>query len=149
MEMFTDLISSQLEFRYLGEEIGIREYIDTSTNVFQHVKNTGQDHDGLYPLVYNPRSNSFKSQRVSMGGLGDSFYEYLLKVWLQGGEKETYLREMYDKAMNGVMKHLLQVTSKSKLAYVASANSIGSNAQNVRSYESILSFTMKTDTVSS
>lgn len=24
-----------------------------------------------------------------MGALGDSFYEYLLKAWLQGGKRET------------------------------------------------------------
>ena len=36
---------------------------------------------------------------VSMGALGDSFYEYLLKAWLQSGKKDTVAREMYDHAI--------------------------------------------------
>lgn len=41
--------------------------------------------------------------QVTFGALGDSFYEYLLKTWLQGGRKERWLRNMYDRAMDGVM----------------------------------------------
>ncbi|CAN0483024.1 unnamed protein product [Scytosiphon promiscuus] len=32
--------------------------------------------------------------QVTFGALGDSFYEYLLKAWLQGGMKETSYRSM-------------------------------------------------------
>ena len=31
-----------------------------------------------------------------MGAMGDSFYEYLLKAWLQSGKKDEEAREMYD-----------------------------------------------------
>ena len=41
--------------------------------------------------------------KVTFGALGDSFYEYLLKTWLQGGKKEKWLRDMYDRAMDGVV----------------------------------------------
>lgn len=55
--------------------------------------------------------------------MGDSFYEYLLKVWLQGNKKETYIREMYDKAINGMSKELLQKSSKKGMLYIANINS--------------------------
>jgi mannosyl-oligosaccharide alpha-1,2-mannosidase len=42
-----------------------------------------------------------------MGALSDSFYEYLLKMWLQGGKKETRWRKMYDEAVEGMTQHLL------------------------------------------
>lgn len=32
-----------------------------------------------------------------MGALGDSFYEYLLKVWLLGSRLSTELRAAYDR----------------------------------------------------
>lgn len=32
--------------------------------------------------------------QVTFGALGDSFYEYLLKAWLQGGKTEPTYREM-------------------------------------------------------
>ncbi len=46
--------------------------------------------------------------KVSLGALGDSFYEYLLKVWMQGGRSEDNYRRMYDEAMDGVDKLLVQ-----------------------------------------
>lgn len=36
---------------------------------------------------------------VSMGALGDSFYEYLLKSWFQSGKTDTEARRMYDEAV--------------------------------------------------
>lgn len=54
--------------------------------------------------------------------MGDSFYEYLLKVWIQGGKKETFLREMYDKAIDGMTNELLVKSSPSKYLYIANLN---------------------------
>ena len=36
---------------------------------------------------------------VSIGALGDSFYEYLLKSWLVTSKKDTEAHDMYMKAM--------------------------------------------------
>ena len=41
----------------------------------------------------------FVSEHTSVGALGDSFYEYLLKVWLQSGKTDKVARDMYDFAM--------------------------------------------------
>lgn len=40
---------------------------------------------GLYPtLIHNLQSSlSFANNDISIGAMGDSFYEYLLKIWLQ------------------------------------------------------------------
>ena len=40
---------------------------------------------GLYPtFIYNSKQPpSFGNSDISIGAMGDSFYEYLLKVWLQ------------------------------------------------------------------
>lgn len=53
-----------------------------------------------------------------MGALGDSFYEYLLKAWIQSGGRDMDARKMYDEAMVAVEKHLLQ-KSVSGLTYFA------------------------------
>jgi hypothetical protein len=45
-----------------------------------------------------------QNHQITFGALGDSFYEYLLKVWLQGGRKEREYRRMFDEAMDGMMK---------------------------------------------
>ncbi|CAN0020821.1 unnamed protein product, partial [Discosporangium mesarthrocarpum] len=46
--------------------------------------------------------------QVTFGALGDSFYEYLLKVWIQGGRTEGRYRSMYDRAMDGVAEILVK-----------------------------------------
>ena len=38
-------------------------------------------------------------ESVSLGALGDSFYEYLLKSWLQSGKTDNSARKLYDEAM--------------------------------------------------
>ena len=35
----------------------------------------------------------------SIGALGDSFYEYLLKAWIQSGKVDIESRMMYDEAV--------------------------------------------------
>lgn len=53
---------------------------------------------------------------MSMGALGDSFYEYLLKAWIQSGKEDQEARQMYDDAMQAAIQHMLR-TSHSGLVY--------------------------------
>jgi hypothetical protein len=58
----------------------------------------------------SPQSGEFSGENIRLGSRGDSYYEYLLKVWLQQGKSRdgnsTYLHDMYEEAMKGV-RHLL------------------------------------------
>ncbi len=53
-----------------------------------------------------------------MGGLADSFYEYLLKSWIQSGKTDQEAREMFDEAMKAMFKYMLQ-TSPGGLMYIS------------------------------
>lgn len=55
---------------------------------------------------------------MSLGALGDSFYEYLLKAWIQSGQTDTQAREMYDDAMAAIKEHMIR-TSNGGLMYVS------------------------------
>ena len=46
----------------------------------------------LYPNYLNPKTGKWGQQHTSMGALGDSFYEYLLKEWLRSGKKDLQVR---------------------------------------------------------
>jgi len=51
------------------------------------------------PLFLSPITGNFTSRRISLGALGDSYYEYLLKLWVlkgKGPENEIY-RSMWEK----------------------------------------------------
>lgn len=43
-----------------------------------------------------------------MGALGDSFFEYLLKAWLQSNKEDNEARQMFDDAMQAVFQHMLR-----------------------------------------
>lgn len=48
----------------------------------------------------------FPTDHVSIGGLGDSFYEYLIKSWLMSDKKDSEAKKMYDDALE-VRRELL------------------------------------------
>jgi hypothetical protein len=119
--ILSELGSVQLEFRYLAEKVKDTSYEQKSMRPFQ-VMYAQHPSTGLYPIKVSTRDGRFAETQVTFGALGDSFYEYLLKVWLQGGRKETWLREMYDKAMDGVMDKLLLASDVSGLAFLSDWN---------------------------
>ncbi|CAG9557932.1 unnamed protein product [Danaus chrysippus] len=59
-----------------------------------------------------------KNQHTSLGALGDSFYEYLLKAWILSDNEDVQAREMFDEAMQAALDKMLR-TSPSGLAYLA------------------------------
>lgn len=50
-------------------------------------------------LHLHPSLFSFVTDHTSVGGLGDSFYEYLLKAWLMSDKTDHEARKMYDDAI--------------------------------------------------
>uniref|UniRef100_A0A2K5YMG5 alpha-1,2-Mannosidase n=2 Tax=Mandrillus leucophaeus TaxID=9568 RepID=A0A2K5YMG5_MANLE len=55
---------------------------------------------------------------VSVGGLGDSFYEYLIKSWLMSGKTDMEAKNMYYEALEAIETYLLNV-SPGGLTYIA------------------------------
>jgi len=78
--------------------------------------------DGLYPIYINPSNGNFANNKITFGAMGDSFYEYMLKCWLQLGQKDDYLRKMFDDSMDGVSKKLHQKSTPTGLSYIADLN---------------------------
>lgn len=58
-------------------------------------------------------------EHISVGALGDSFYEYLLKAWIQSGGKDIQARQMYDEAVKAIEDNLVQKSQQSGLTYLA------------------------------
>jgi hypothetical protein len=65
---------------------------------------------------------AFANSKLTFGAMADSVYEYMLKIWIQGGKTEPMYREMYDKAMEGMHNELLQTSTPSGLTYIADKN---------------------------
>lgn len=43
---------------------------------------------------------------MTLGALGDSFFEYLLKLWLLADKRIPKYQRMYDEAARGVLQHM-------------------------------------------
>lgn len=125
----------QLENRYLSHVTGEPQFARKTEHAIEILREISRD-DGLFPIFVrnsfseqeaqqqpklsdgNPKPQ-FTTTKVTFGAMGDSLYEYFLKVWLQGGKTEPMYREMYDKAIQSMHDKLLQFSNPSKLAYVA------------------------------
>ncbi|KAH0631209.1 hypothetical protein JD844_005426 [Phrynosoma platyrhinos] len=73
---------------------------------------------GLYPNFLSPVTGNWVQHHVSIGGLGDSFYEYLIKSWLMSDKRDVEAKTMYDNALAAIEKHLVK-KSAGGLTYIA------------------------------
>ncbi|XP_051955340.1 endoplasmic reticulum mannosyl-oligosaccharide 1,2-alpha-mannosidase-like isoform X2 [Xyrauchen texanus] len=114
-----EVTSIQLEFRELSRLTHDPQYQTAVEEVTRQVHKLEGKHDGLVPMFINTNSGKFTRRGAfTLGARADSYYEYLLKQWLQGGKKETELLEDYIQAIEGVKKNLLRQTSLSKLTFI-------------------------------
>ncbi|KPP66808.1 endoplasmic reticulum mannosyl-oligosaccharide 1,2-alpha-mannosidase-like [Scleropages formosus] len=116
-----EVASIQLEFRELSRLTQDPQYQASKAvdEVMKIVHRLDGKHDGLVPLFINTNSGQFTHRGVfTLGARADSYYEYLLKQWIQGGKKEKELLEDYLQAVEGVKKNLLRKTLSHGLTFV-------------------------------
>lgn len=99
----------QVEFLTLAYHTGEAKYAAPAMKALDGI--LGRSYNvpqGLYPnFLTSDGSWNGANNNVAMGALGDSFYEYLLKVWLLTGKKYNRLRDAYldmVRAVHGSMK---------------------------------------------
>lgn len=106
-----------MEFAYLSDITGnpiYKQLVERVRTVIQESTRPGT----LYPNYLNPKTGKWGQQHTSMGALGDSFYEYLLKEWLRSGKQDTISKDLFDQAAIDVENELVK-TSNSGLMYFA------------------------------
>ncbi|XP_073974597.1 alpha-Mannosidase class I b [Rhodnius prolixus] len=114
----SEVTTLQLEFRDLSRASNQPKFEEAASRVSLHV-HTLPKTDGLVPVFINPRTGQFQSYAdIKLGARGDSYYEYLVKQWIQTGKTIDYLRDDYLEAVDGMKKHLTRRTPNSKLLFV-------------------------------
>ncbi|KLJ10937.1 mannosyl-oligosaccharide alpha-1,2-mannosidase [Blastomyces silverae] len=106
----------QLEMKYLANLTGNEIYWRKAEKIMQVLDDNGMQ-DGLLPIFIDPRSGHFTTKEIRLGSRGDSYYEYLLKQYLQTSEP-IYL-EMWSEALAGIQKHMVTTTKFSNMHFVA------------------------------
>ncbi|KAK0667578.1 family 47 putative glycoside hydrolase [Cercophora samala] len=107
----------QLEFKYLAKLTGEKDFWDKAEKVMQVVDDNGAE-DGLVPIFIFATTGKFHGENIRLGSRGDSYYEYLIKQYLQTNKKEPVYQEMWDEALQGVRKHLITYTEPSQFTII-------------------------------
>ncbi|KAK2518671.1 Man1c1 [Columba guinea] len=106
----------EVNIRYIGGLLAAYYLTGEEVMNIRKVLNRVEKPQGLYPNFLSPvtgnwvqRSNYVMNLKffsgfpttdhVSIGGLGDSFYEYLIKSWLMSDKKDSEAKKMYDDAL--------------------------------------------------
>uniref|UniRef100_A0A8C1GDI9 alpha-1,2-Mannosidase n=1 Tax=Cyprinus carpio TaxID=7962 RepID=A0A8C1GDI9_CYPCA len=106
-----------LEFMHLSALSGRPVFAEKVMNI-RKVLNRLDKPQGLYPNYLNPNSGQWGQHHVSVGGLGDSFYEYLLKAWLMSDKTDEEGKKLYYDALQAIEKNLIRKSSGG-LTYIA------------------------------
>ncbi len=122
----SEVSTIQLEFRDLSRATGNSEYEDKAEAVSQ-ILHSGKPYDGLVPIFINANTGysismtnllmflltvlsltgKYRTQStITLGARGDSYYEYLLKQWIQTGKTQNYLKDDFVQAISGVSKNI-------------------------------------------
>jgi len=93
----------QLEMKYLSEITGDPSFRAAADKALDVVLARGDVYDGLYPIHLDASlSDRPVTNLTGVAAFADSFYEYLLKLWLHSGKREERYRVAYDNAVEGI-----------------------------------------------
>uniref|UniRef100_A0A164V9Q0 alpha-1,2-Mannosidase n=1 Tax=Daucus carota subsp. sativus TaxID=79200 RepID=A0A164V9Q0_DAUCS len=119
--ILADSGTEQLEFIALSQRTGDPKYQEKAENAILQFNKTFPL-DGLLGIYINPHRGT-PSSTITFGAMGDSFYEYLLKVWIQGNRTAAVklYRDMWETSMTGLLS-LVKKTTPSSFTYIAEKN---------------------------
>ncbi|ODQ83033.1 glycoside hydrolase family 47 protein [Babjeviella inositovora NRRL Y-12698] len=112
-----EVATLQLEFKYLAKLTGEKMYWDKVEKIME-VLERNQPEAGLVPIYVNPDTGKFKGNLIRLGSRGDSYYEYLLKQFLQTNRQEPVYYDMYLEAVQGIKKHLTRKSQPNGLTFI-------------------------------
>ncbi|EHY51897.1 mannosyl-oligosaccharide alpha-1,2-mannosidase [Exophiala dermatitidis] len=108
----------QLEMKYLSKITGEPVYWQQAEKVMEAI-DAQHPQDGLVPIFIYPSTGQFRGENIRLGSRGDSYYEYLIKQYLQTGGVENVYLDMWEEALAGVKKHLVTYSKHASLTILA------------------------------
>ncbi|KAK4236480.1 glycoside hydrolase [Achaetomium macrosporum] len=108
----------QLEMKYLSHLTGDKRYWRRAEKAMQVLDDNAME-AGLLPIFVNPETGQFTTAEIRLGSRGDSYYEYLIKQYLQTSGQELIYQQMWEEALAGIQTHLITTTRRAGLKIVA------------------------------
>eukprot|EP00457_Paulinella_chromatophora_P003271 gb/GEZN01003278.1/.p1 GENE.gb/GEZN01003278.1/~~gb/GEZN01003278.1/.p1 ORF type:complete len:678 (+),score=69.99 gb/GEZN01003278.1/:24-2057(+) len=99
----------QLEFCYLSRHLKDPLYCRLAEALISFLETKSGVFPGLYATDVNTRTGEFVNDHISLGAMGDSYYEYLIKMWIWTGKPadSMYLR-MYKQSVQSVLEKFIK-----------------------------------------
>lgn len=70
-------------------------------------------------MFLSPQTGKFrKSTTLTFGARSDSYYEYLIKQWLQTGKTIDWMRNDYEEAMEAMSQKLWRTSEPNKFGFI-------------------------------
>jgi len=101
----------QMEFFALARHTGRTQFREIAATVFDVLDKNGPapvDGGRLWPIHVRPETGRSSGATVSWGAMGDSYYEYLLKLWVLTGKKHEQYKRMYLQSIKGMQNRLVR-----------------------------------------
>ncbi|KAJ3023919.1 Mannosyl-oligosaccharide 1,2-alpha-mannosidase IB [Thoreauomyces humboldtii] len=130
----------QLELQFLADVTDNLVYSAKALKAYDILHSAVLPFPGLYPTKWPvekvPDIKTPMQEKYSVGAEADSFYEYLLKMWLSTGE--TKWRDMYDQSAEVIKEHMVQYDGKN--AYIPDATSTSAGFSQKSSFHHLSCF---------
>lgn len=104
--------SVQLELRalaHLSDQALLKNLRTKSENIIADLQNASshtirlpERWKALLPFSLSLNSGKYQTNMVTLGAPADSYFEYLVKCWLQGGKKERKFWILFEQVMDGL-----------------------------------------------
>lgn len=115
----SEVATIQLEFRDLSRQTHNSIYEEKTFAISKHLHSIGcSKYEGLCEMFLSPISGKFLKSTITFGARADSYYEYLLKQWLQTGKKINWLIEDYKQAVDSMYKKLWRYSEPNKFGFI-------------------------------
>ena len=115
----SEVTTIQLEFRDLSRCTNDEKYEKAAESISRQVHLLNKPVSGLVPIYINPNTGKFRTgSTITLGARGDSYYEYLLKQWLQTGKTQDYLKLDFLESMQAVAQRLAKRTLPNRLLFI-------------------------------
>ena len=119
----SEVATLQLEFKDLTYQTGDSRFKEAVSKVSQVIHKLDKT-QGLVPIYINTNTGKFMGRTITLGARGDSYYEYLIKQWIQSGAKydkdheDFYLLQDWLESVNGVKTLLVRQTKPNNWTFV-------------------------------
>ncbi|KAJ3068553.1 Mannosyl-oligosaccharide 1,2-alpha-mannosidase IB [Podochytrium sp. JEL0797] len=106
----------QLEFQYLSDVTGDPKYQKAALYVWEQMQSMNLNVPGLFPDWLDTTSLFAPGWSFQIGGMADSYYEYLLKVWLSTGDEKYYT--YFTTAAHSIANYMVATSSDKTHIYI-------------------------------